>query len=108
MMKVLFALSAIVTTAVSISAMAACPQNGGEAQFSGRVLNPYMIQHDKVECVYQIEFTRFDVNPACPIDQVEAERTEFRDATCLLTNGEKISGYMIEKAGSAIVIERTH
>lgn len=73
-----------------------CAQN--EAQFIGKVVE---YQKDRVDqyifdCSYKIEFSQYNVNLLCPLNEASAFEARFEDTNCELKNGDVVSGYLVE------------
>jgi len=78
-----------------------CKQN--EAQFIGNVTELRIVNLGPGvrDCTFKISFTRFNESQVCPLDYSLATEAEFEDYLCSrkLTNGDEISGYLVEKNG---------
>ena len=104
-MKIIFALlfSVMMNTAFAFN----CTQN--EAQFIGNVteLKIAKIGQNDWDCSYKISFTRFNPSMVCPLDYNLATTEEFQDYNCSkkFTNGDEISGVLIEKNGNLSIEE---
>lgn len=82
-----------------------CSQN--EAQFIGNVTELKVTRIDQGiwDCTYKISFTRFNPSIVCPLDMELAAQEEFQDYNCSrqFTNGDEISGILVEKNGSIFI-----
>jgi hypothetical protein len=69
-----------------------------EAQFIGTVTEYKKEAVDQYifDCSYAIEFSRFDSNMLCPLDESEVYSVRFEDTNCSLKNGDFISGYLVK------------
>lgn len=83
------------------SVHAKCTQN--EAQFIGNIteLKITNLGQNKRDCTFKISFTRFNESVVCPLSYTEAQSAELEDYLCSkkLTNGDEISGILIERNG---------
>ncbi len=79
-----------------------CTQN--EAQFIGTVkeLRVHRIDQGIRDCYFKVEFSSYQAHGLCPLDEGKASSVELLDYDCQmsLTNGDDISGYLVEKNGS--------
>lgn len=78
-----------------------CSQN--EAQFIGTVKNLRVLKIDQGirDCFYKIEFSSYQAHGLCPLSEGRAYSAELLDSDCSmsLTEGQEISGYLVEKNG---------
>lgn len=78
-----------------------CIQN--EAQFIGHVTELHIVNVNQGvrDCTFKIAFTHFKSSKSCPIDYDLAVSTELEDYLCSqrYTNGDEISGKLIERNG---------
>ena len=82
-----------------------CRQN--EAQFIGNITELHVVNMGAGvrDCTYKISFTQFNENRVCPLDFSQAQLAVFEDYLCSskFTNGDEISGVIIERNGSVFV-----
>lgn len=104
-MKTIFAL--ITSALISTSFASECKQN--EAQFTGHVTELKILKIDQGvwDCTFKISFTRFNPSIVCPLDFNRAANEELQDYNCSrrFTNGDEISGILIEKNGYIAIEE---
>lgn len=102
-MKVLSLMAAVLFSANVF----ACPQF--EAQFIGKVtsVRVHRIDQGIRDCYLKVEFSMFNPNQLCPIDQMYAEQNEILDYDCRTSSeaGSTISGILLEGKEGQLVLE---
>ena len=73
-----------------------------EAQFIGTIT-----EYKKVatECSYKIDFSMYNESMVCPLNSGEASTVEFKDESCVLKDGDQVSGVLVKLPSEEIVIE---
>ncbi len=104
-MKLSFSISALVLL-FSVNAFA-CPHF--EAQFIGKVTAVRVVNIDQGirDCYLKVQFSMFNPNQLCPIDQMNAENSEILDFDCRSSAeaGSEISGILLEGKEGQLVLE---
>ena len=88
-----------------VAANSALACSNPEAQFVGTVTNhqEYTSYEVLVECYYSVKFSEYKESGVCALDEQEASKAVFFDATCSLKDGDQVSGYLVVKDGEIAI-----
>lgn len=96
MMKTLMVSAVALVVSISASASYECSQE--EAQIRGYVVDVQPVENSKA-CTYRIEYTEFTSSAACPMNEEHAYLSRLTAESCLVNEGDEVSGYLVYKNG---------